>query len=241
MAQPTHLLRVRINPLVWTDVEFGGRQVPPAEVTEESALRFLCGPEADPRLPHLIERYQEISTDTSDLQFALSYPVIEEKFIQPLMHAKASYLTGNFLGLIALCGLVGEMITIMMFQITKVTIQKKPMEENLQKDLFGNSFEGLGQSRRLAVLKAYGIIDDDIFRRLNTTYKTRNKYLHRLTHDHGAIKADAKAVFADTVKVMAWFLGANFGGGPGIVSLRPELIKYLIEMNVIEPATKDAG
>ena len=66
----------------------------------------------------LIKRYKEISKEKVRFFAAPAEERILNKLVWPLRNAKASYMVGNYLGTIALCGMVSEMVAILLFDIS---------------------------------------------------------------------------------------------------------------------------
>jgi hypothetical protein len=59
-------------------------------------------------------------------------------------------MVGNYLAVIALCGMVAEMVAILHWELSEPKLNGQPM----------SAFEKLGQERRVRVLSAYGILSD---------------------------------------------------------------------------------
>ena len=57
-------------------------------------------------------------------------------------------------------------------------INEARMTETAQRELFGSSFEKLGQERRVSILHAYGVIDDALKTSFDRIRTTRRQYLH---------------------------------------------------------------
>src|SRR6266850_8189139 len=99
-----------VNPLAFTEIDEPWASITKAQPTPESVLRFLCAPQAASDLQTLIARYREISTEDVRLSIVPNEERITDKLVAPLRHAKASYMVGNFLATLALCGMVAEML-----------------------------------------------------------------------------------------------------------------------------------
>ena len=63
-------------------------------------------------------------------------PTLLEKLVWPLRHAKGSYALGTHLGCIALCGMVGEMVAILLWDISKVALQGHTMTDVIDRETF---------------------------------------------------------------------------------------------------------
>ena len=121
----------------------------------------------------------------------------------PLRNAKAAFVLGNYFGVIALCGLVAEMIAILLFEMAH---DDMPADE--QEGLFGREFADLGQERRVAVLRAKRLIDTQQIQWFGTIRGLRRKHLHFLNEptpsEQECLQAyrAAYALLATTVKAI---------------------------------------
>jgi hypothetical protein len=202
-------------------------------------LDYLCAPELDRGADAFVSRHREVA-GIRDLFGAPAEPSILAKLVWPLRHAKGSYALGNYLGCIALCGMVGEMASILLWEIAKVRIQGKPVDESSQKALFGSSVEKLGQDRRIQVLGAFGLIDADTRAAFDRLRDIRRKYLHLFSHSHDQIPTDARQAYQDALLAVSVVLGQTFSEGS--VAFRQDLMAYLAERGLLqlEEGSRDA-
>ena len=91
-----------INPLAWIEVE-SQRMDKTASIDAESALSFLCLPGTPHDIKSLVERHERITSQPKNLFASPAEPEILEKLVWPLRQAKASYVIGNNLAVVALC------------------------------------------------------------------------------------------------------------------------------------------
>ena len=143
----------------------------------------------------------------------------------PLRNAKAAYMCGNYLSTIALCGMVAEMVAILLFEISGFQLNNKPMSDKDQIAVFGRKFEKLGQERRVKILAAYSIIDSDIFTAFEAIREVRNRYLHLWSQDHEQLPIDAVKSFEFAVNIVVAAVGQKIHKGKLI--LNPAFVKYL--------------
>jgi hypothetical protein len=233
------LFNARINPLKWLEID--PHYVQKVNPTAEQVLHYLLAPGLDRDCNSFVTRYREIDdVPTVPLFVVPDEENILQKLVWPLRHAKGSYALGNYLGCIALCGMVGEMVTILLWDISKVSLQGKAMDKATQEALFGRSFEKLEQRRRLQALLVLGLIgaeDTASFERLR---QIRNRYLHLFSQGHAELATDARRAFEAALKLVALVLGQSFKDGTFI--LPPDLAAYLSERGVIEDEPqKDSG
>jgi len=156
-----------INPLAFLEVDHPWAEMGPAP-SAEAILSFLCPPGLAADAAGLVARYKAISTEPVRLFAAPAEPRILEKLVWPLRHAKASYVVGNNLAVVALCGMVSEMVAVLLWQLGEVSLNGRAMAADEETALFGSSFEKLGQDRRVKVLAAYGIVATDVVKMFDT-------------------------------------------------------------------------
>jgi hypothetical protein len=222
-----------INPLAFLEVDepwAPNTNMPPSA---ETILSFLCPPGTAADSDSLIKRYKEISTEPVRLFAVPAEPRILEKLVWPLRHAKASYVLGNNLAVVALCGMVSEMVALLLWQITEASLNGRPMTTEDEASLFGSSFEKLGQERRVLVLASYGIISPDVITMFDTIRNIRRKYLHLWSQDHDRLSIDAVACFHAAIGLVVAALGQGIQNGALV--LNPKLIKYLERQGIYEP------
>ena len=224
-------LKVFLNPLAFVPTVGTSVAGAPSEPTPESVLDFLCTPGVDSDVAALVRRCREISDEPEPLFAAPADQRILDKLVWPLLHAKGSYILGNYLGTISLCGMVSEMQAIMIFEVAEPEINGARMTEAAQRELFGRSFEKLGQERRVSILHAYGLIDDALKTSFDRIRTTRRQYLHLWSKDYGRLSVDAVACYRDALKIVAFVLGQTIRNGKLV--LAPKLTKYLRARGVL--------
>jgi len=187
-------------------------------------LRYLCeGVISEPR--NLARRYREITSGAPEIVLAPAQPEIVEKIIVPLHGAVTSYMLGSYHGTLALCGLVGEMLAIFIFDIHDIRAGSVPLDAATQGRLFGKSFEKLGQERRIRVLRAFGVIGEALEAKFERLKNLRNKHLHLLSQDTKTLPDDAREAFRLAVELAELVFRVEFDDGKA--KLRPQLMRYL--------------
>ena len=227
------LINAFVNPLAFLEVDEPWATPEKTPPTAESILSFLCPPGLPADSDSLVRRYREISTEPVRLFAAPAEPRILEKLVWPLRHAKASYIVGNYLAVIALSGMVSEMVAVLLWQLTNPTIGGRPMSENDQAAVFGSGFEKLGQDRSVRVLGAYGVASPDVVSMFETIRLTRRKYLHLWSQDHDRLPQDAVSCFHAAIGLVVAAIGQDFKDGALV--LNPRLVQYLEKHGVYEP------
>jgi len=227
------LLKGVISPLAFIEVDKPWATLEPTEVSQEAILRYMC-PTTSFDMDNLIERYRRISVENPRLDMVPAEDRILEKLIWPLRHAKASYVTGNHLGTISLCGMVAEMVAILYYDISDIMIGGVKLDEAKQKLMFSCSFEKLGQDRRTKILKVFEIINQETANKFDTIRSIRKKYLHLWSQDHDRLPNDAIEAFKATASIVAGIIGQSITRD-GCFKLNPKIVNYLKKTGVFEP------
>lgn len=231
MMDDNLLFSACVNPLQFIKADDLHRRLKVDEPTPEDILNFLCSPDISSDSQDIINRYKEINIENPPLFIVPSENVILKKLIWPLRHAKSSYLIGNYIGAIALCGMVSEMITMLIFDTTKLHINEKEMTEADQISLFGSSFEKLSQDRRVKILSAYNLITKDNVCLFDLVRKIRRKYLHLWSQPHDELPKDVISCFTSTVQIVVLGLGLQIIAGQ--IHMKPSIIEYMRKHNIL--------
>jgi len=226
-----------INPLAFLEVDEPWAAIDAKQPKLDAVVGFLCPPEIPADLNSLVTRYKEISTEPVRLFAAPAEPRILEKLVWPLRHAKGSYVIGNYLAVIALSGIVSEMVAILVWELGEVMLGGHPMTIAEQKSLFGTMFERLGQERRVKILAAYGMIDEEAVSRFDMIREIRRKYLHVWSQDHDTLPTDSKTCFHAAVALVTSIIGQDIKDGKML--LNPRLVKYLEKQGLCGPVDSD--
>lgn len=214
-----------INPLAFLEVDQPWAGIKKETVSYEVIMDYICTPGLKSDIQSMIDRYKEISVEPMRLNVAPAEDRILTKLVWPLRHAKACYMAGNYLGTISLCGMVAEMITMLLFDISNVSINGKALNREGEIGLFGAEFEKLGQERRISVLRTYNLIDDQLKFSFDRIRTKRRRYLHIYSQDHATLASDAVAIFKEAITVVVKVIGQELSDGK--IILNPALVKYL--------------
>jgi hypothetical protein len=228
-----------INPLAFLEVDEPWASIENKPPTAETILSFLCPPGMPADAKSIVGRYQQISTEAVRLFAAPAEPRILEKLVWPLRHAKASYVLGNNLAVVALCGMVAEMVALLMWQLAEPNLNGRPMTPQDETKLFGSSFEKLSQDRRVRVLSAYSAVPPAVEPMFETIRLRRRKYLHLWSQDHERLSQDAVDCFHAAVGLVVAVIGQDIKDG--VLILNPRLVKYLKRQGVYEPPPETAS
>lgn len=226
MADERRIL-CQINPLAFLEVDEPWASSTGEKPTSDALLRFLCPAEErfEFDIEKLLTRYRQISTEPVRLFVAPDEQRILDKLIWPLRNAKSSFMVGNYLGTVALAGMVAEMVAMLLWQITDSQINGKTIEKEDEKLLFGCEFEKLGQDRRVSLLTAYGIIDAKTKAKFDTIRSSRRHYLHLWSQDHDRLPRDGVQCFHAAVSLVITAIGQDINDGRFVMN--PRLLRYL--------------
>ena len=215
-----------INPLSFVEANgyvHGRAQKKP---TYEEVLRYLCGAAFPHDLDTLLARYETLSKK-EQARFDIT-PVVREfteGLVWPLHHAKASYLLGNYLGTIAVCGMVCEMLAMLLYEMHPFFVDGKPISRSGEEKVFGGKFQDLPQKRRVGILHTFGLMKDEIKGRFDSVRDTRNKYLHPAPNAEYASQADAEDVYVSTLFLLVKVTGYTIRSGK--ICFAPQFLKWL--------------
>lgn len=217
----------QVNPLAFLEADEPWASSVGDKPTLESVVRFLCPVGENVDIETLLARYREISTEPVRLFLAPHEQRILDKLIWPLRNAKASFMVGNYLGTISLSGMVAEMVAMLLWEITDAQINGRPMTEDDETQLFGCTFEKLGQDRRVKVLSAYGVIIDKTKSDFDKIRGIRKQYLHLWSADHDQLPIDGVQSFHAAVSLVVTAIGQQMDAQTGRFMFTPGLMRYL--------------
>ena len=210
----------QINPLAFPKLDFS-----PDLPNDRDVLESVCSPGVPADAASIVSRYREIASESVPLIVAPAERQILDKLVWPLRNARAAYVVGNYLAVIALAGMVAEMVAILRWNIAEVSINGQPMTSEIQKAMFGRTFERLGQEQSIKVLKACGLIDGAAKERFETIKTIRKNYLHLWSQNHHSLPDDAVKSYRAAEALVVTIIGQDFSNGKIVIS--QELVKYL--------------
>jgi len=214
-----------INPLLMfsiEDIRFGSAE---QSVNPYFLVKDLCQDHSSDFMEGILARYKKISEGDLNIPIVPAEKKILEKLIWPLKAAKQAFILVNYIGCIAICGMVCEMVTIFIFDLAKIVIGSNKIDHKKQEQLFGRKFEELSQKRRIDILSAFGLISDEFYENANKVRKIRNEYLHSLEMDYSNIEQDAEESYINTFKILKSIIDLPIEGG--IPKIPGHLIEYL--------------
>ncbi len=198
----------------------------PATPDAAKLLDYLLAPDAERTTDAFVRRYREVAAVAAAFPVAPAERSILQKLLWPLRHAIGSYCLADYLGCVALSGMVGEMVAILLWEISRDPRENPSSADQGERRLFGSKFEKLSQERRIDVLRGYRLIDGETEAAFDKLRTIRRRYLHLLSQPHDSLEADAREALDVTAKLVTFLLGLSIPR-PGVVALRPELMAYV--------------
>lgn len=230
MVQDSGTVDGWINPLLFMSLDpllqkAAGRT---GEVETAALLSDLTRNRASDPVAEITSRHKEISRFDHLLHIVPADDLILRKIVWPLRSAKQAYMLGDGLGCIALSGCIGEMVASLTFEFIELRLGQTPVTLNSEKRLFGGTFEGLSQSRRVDILHALGAWTDDQVKKAGELAKIRNKHLHRLSADVSHMEREAALAYRLAVELAASAVAFRIGD-KGTVVVEEKLGRYLLK------------
>lgn len=189
-------------------------------------LKEFFGIPCDALSKDILERYSEITTEDSHLSITPHSKEIFDRLLTPLRSAKKCYCLGDYSATIALCGIVGEMLAILLWKINDVRLKGVPITEQIECGLFGMAFERLGQEKKVRILKTFGHINDNQKNSFDYIRNSRRPYLHLWTMDSKNERAVALDVFKKSFQLFKEVTGIGLADA-GSVTVNPLLLNFL--------------
>ncbi|PIT87070.1 MAG: hypothetical protein COU31_04840 [Candidatus Magasanikbacteria bacterium CG10_big_fil_rev_8_21_14_0_10_40_10] len=172
----------------------------------------------------MLKSYIEATTEESHMSITPHTKEIYERLLKPLKSAKKNYCLGEYSATIALCGVVGEMLAILLWKMNDVRLKGSAITEDQEKGLFGRTFEKLGQEKRLEILKTFGHTNNEQHQVFKNIKDSRNHYLHLWILD----STNEKSIALETLKKSFILFKEITGIGladAGSVKVNPLLLK----------------
>ena len=215
-----------VNPLKLFEWEKVPIPTLPENPTPEHLLKFLCSLGLSADMAAFKMRYREVSTKDQGLVLSLQESELVENLFDPLRQAKTSYLIGNYVGTIGLCGMVAEKVAIL---IHAINTPDEGEQERFERD---------GQACRVGTLKRRSLVLNDSVKAFGAIRAARKGYLHywTSTSDDRTAK-EAVHVYGAAIQLVLTAMEIGFTNGQ--ITLAPPLVKYLKARGAIRPDEKD--
>ncbi len=180
-------------------------------------------PEHLPR--EVLERYVDLSSMESYTAIFPHTDKLFERFLVPFKAAKRTYCLGEYLASVELSAHLGEMLALLLWQITPLSLNGKPIDAQMEKAIWGSEFEKMGQEKRINLLKVLGAISEGEEQLLDFLRATRRKYFHFWDASTNRINIDARDCFLKVAALVQSVLRIEYVNGA--IKLNPLLDAYL--------------
>ena len=192
-------------------------------LTPERLLRRLCSHDVPSDISAFKERYVEVSKEDTELFFSPEEPELKENLFGPLRQAKMNYLLGNYIGSIALCGIVAEKVAILVHAINT------PCEAENRKFV-----EKYYQAKRIKHLKQRKLVCNQSVRDFEDISAARKSPLHHWSTPDDDTAQAARQTYAAATRLVVNMMDVKVVNGK--ISLNPRLRKYLEDKGEIVAA-----
>lgn len=174
----------------------------------------------------ILDRYVEVTEPDIHVEMMPAQSNVLNRLLKPLKFAKKSYCLGEYTTSIVLCGIVGEMLAILIWKMHGIKIKAETITESQEADLFGRRFEELGQSACLKILRGFGCITQTEFGNFEKIRQKRNDYVHLWHIDLSKEEEDARNTYKTTFRLYKSITGMELDQ-EGQLRLNPLLAKFL--------------
>ena len=181
----------------------------------------------------ILNRYVEITTQETHVNFTPSYQNIIERVISPLVSAKRQYCLGEYLACIALTGIIGEMLALLIWRMSSFSIKGVKITKLDEEKLFGQNFDMLRQERRENILITIKAIDNKLYEKFKEIRCIRNNYMHSWDYDTRQQKGDAKKSILSAFILYKAIADMSLvvKEGNQTISINPKLLDFLKSSN----------
>ena len=224
MSDQCSKMNVYLKPLsFWSlDPDLGNAPDTMEQLNTELLLLDLLRTPPSKGWRQLLSRYQKISKLDEKLPLVPAEDVVLKKIVFPLRSAKQAYVLSDYLACVALSGTIGEMVACLTFELRAERLEESRLTEAPQRQPCRNSFEDLGQSKRVSTLQEIGLWNTEQAKRATELCKIRNRYLHRLSAGDRRVQPDALRSYRLALELAAPTVSLSIGKG-GAISPSPQL------------------
>jgi len=186
----------------------------------------LCMDFSSAFIENIRKRYWLLTTPQLDISVVPNEKKILEKLVWPLRAAKKAFILSDYLGCIALCGMVCEMAIIFLFDLAAIHATGKPLSAKRQKQIFDSTFEKLGQEKRIQALREVKFLDEELAKDADAVRKIRRQYLHFLSKSYSRIEKDAGEAYKASFRLIKSLVDLPVGN-EGKIVIPMHLTNYL--------------
>lgn len=148
------------------------------------------------------DRFKQLCLEEASLTIVPTGALMFENIFAPLRLAKKSYILGEYLSTIALCGMVGEMLALFIFKVKTTPPNGPDISEGVQKNKWGSSYERLGQEKRIDALQGLAFIDDETAKKFDFLRSARRPYFHFWQKKFNDLESDSHQMYLKAVSLV---------------------------------------
>jgi len=210
------------NPGMWSEAVFYLNKTGP-KPDFANLFTYMSNIIADDRgMEYAIQNYKKM---INVIPILPGYKFFTEKLRPALRGAISNFIVRNYVGTIALSGMVSEMMIDFLFDVWNEVVRENPLSTTSQKKLFGREFENLALDRCINILFEYNIINLDEKSDFEYIKNKRNNYVHLYSTDLKNIEKDALEVFQKTNKILEKTIGMEISNRK--ILMNSHIVKYL--------------
>lgn len=174
----------------------------------------------------IVKRYNKLSTKDLSIFFVPAEKLILKKVIWQLKFAKQAFCLADFIGCIALCGMVCEMAIIFIYDCIAIELDINRFKAKYKKIFVNREYEKWGQKKRINKLRELGAISGERTKDAHTIRKIRRLYLHFLSQDYTKLEEDVYKTYKAAFRVIKSLVELPLGKSGGLaipIHLKPYL------------------
>ena len=178
---------VEVDPCIWYEADerkLERKRFPRFQLSlEQSFIQLACRQRGNFSLKHLKAQYKRITC--AEGRYELRTIPEEERILQrlvwPLRDAKVAFMVGNYLGTIAMAGVLAETVTMLHFELQAPDLDQQRVRGAFAAERESGDFESLDQVKRVAVLKRLKLLTKSQVDWLGQIRSIRSRQLHLLS------------------------------------------------------------
>ena len=215
-----------LRPLSMPSIQIMPFEPPVDKIDPSWLIRDLCQDSSADVLEKIKERYLRLSTSDLDIFVVPAENVILNKIVWPLKSAKQAFCLADFIGCIALCGMVCEMVMVFIYDLVATQSNLNHLAHKDQQLFVDRKYERRGQEERIKKLRKLGFIPDSMSKDAHTVRKIRREYLHFLNKDFAKLEEDAYLAYVAAFRVVKSLVELPLGD-EGRLAIPSHLKSYL--------------
>jgi hypothetical protein len=178
-------------------------------------------------------RFKRLCIEEASLTIVPTGALLFENIFHPLRLAKKSYITGDYLSTIALCGMVGEMLALFIFKIGTTPPNGVGIPEDEQKSKWGSRFERLGQEKRIDALHGLNFIGNEMAQKFDFLRSARRPYFHFWEKKSNNIELDSHEMYLKAISLVAAVF--DLRSEPPMLKVHNSVLRFLEQSGEIFP------